>query len=65
MEVSVNVGYFGPHISSEKNLIKELEEMAQMMIRFVCQLCELSGTIRKNYKQYRRRQSRPPLKQSI
>ena len=23
MEVSVNVGYFGPHISSEKNLIKD------------------------------------------
>ena len=27
MEVSVNVGYFGPHISSEKNLIKELDEI--------------------------------------
>ena len=27
MEVSVNVGYFGPHISSEKSLIKELDEI--------------------------------------
>ena len=27
MDVSVNVGYFGPHISSEKNLIKELDEI--------------------------------------
>ena len=27
MEVSVNVGYFGPHISSEKNLIKELDKI--------------------------------------
>src|SRR6056300_1789348 len=27
MNVSVNVGYFGPHISSEKSLIKELDEI--------------------------------------
>jgi alkanesulfonate monooxygenase SsuD/methylene tetrahydromethanopterin reductase-like flavin-dependent oxidoreductase (luciferase family) len=27
MEISVNVGYFGPHISSEKGLIKELDEL--------------------------------------
>lgn len=27
MEISVNVGYFGPHISSEKDLIKELDEL--------------------------------------
>ena len=27
MEISVNVGYFGPHISSEKSLIKELDEL--------------------------------------
>ena len=27
MEVSVNVGYFGPHISGEKSLIKELDEI--------------------------------------
>ena len=27
MDVSVNVGYFGPHISNEKNLIKELDEI--------------------------------------
>ena len=27
MDVSVNVGYFGPHISSEKKLIKELDEI--------------------------------------
>ena len=27
MEVSVNGGYFGPHISSEKSLIKELDEI--------------------------------------
>ena len=27
MEFSVNVGYFGPHISSEKGLIKELDEL--------------------------------------
>ena len=27
MEISVNGGYFGPHISSEKSLIKELDEI--------------------------------------
>jgi alkanesulfonate monooxygenase SsuD/methylene tetrahydromethanopterin reductase-like flavin-dependent oxidoreductase (luciferase family) len=27
MEISVNVGYFGPHISNEKNLITELDEL--------------------------------------
>ena len=27
MDISVNVGYFGPHISNEKNLITELDEL--------------------------------------
>ena len=27
MDISINVGYFGPHISSEHNLIKELDEI--------------------------------------
>ena len=31
MEVSVNVGYFGPHISSEKSLIKELDEISKYL----------------------------------
>ena len=27
MDVSVNVGYFGPHITGEKQLIKELDDL--------------------------------------
>ena len=27
MDVSVNVGYFGPHITGEKKLIKELDDL--------------------------------------
>ena len=27
MDVSVNVGYFGPHITGEKQLIKDLDDL--------------------------------------